>query len=76
MTHRPEAFTRAIWITPPSERVPAGFVETVRDCVPGDEERRCDCNHKKGTCHCSDSDSEWDPYVTFCVCSTAERRSR
>ena len=43
-----------------------------RDCIPTDEVRRCDCNYKKGTCHYSDSDCDWDPDPIYCVCESLD----
>lgn len=70
--NRPEPTNRSYvyefrYFKPPSgERF---WVESHRDCVPGDEVRRCDCNYRKGHCHCTDSDSDGgEMHSVGCVC--------
>lgn len=41
-------------------------------CGGQGETRPCDCNYRKGVCHCSDSDCEWDPDPVFCDCESVE----
>ena len=60
--HRPEDSSPRGFMTPDA-------VERCRECLPGDEVRRCDCNRRKGHCHCDDDSCDgWNLLAIDCRC--------